>query len=103
MIGLFLLALAIGVLVGWVDSRPTWDDTGITVSILLLMSIGFGAAQPRFAWLMALALGIWVPIFGILLTHNSGSLIALAITFFGAFLGAISRLFLSRIIVGQNG
>src|SRR5881275_3135899 len=85
--GMLLAALILGALIAWVDSRPTWDDTGITAGVLLLVSAGFGALRPRFAWLWALALGAWIPIVGIVSTRNFGSILALGITFIGAYLG----------------
>src|SRR4051812_4687091 len=88
---LFLAALILGALIGWVDSRPNWDDTGITVGVLLLVSAGFGAVHPRFAWLWALALGAWIPIFGIVMAHNFGTLLALGIALIGAYLGVAAH------------
>src|SRR3954449_7009422 len=84
---MILAALILGALIAWVDSRPTWDDTGITAGVLLLISAGFGAARPRFAWLWALALGAWIPIVNIVISHNLGAILALAIALIGAYLG----------------
>src|SRR5262245_31442059 len=41
-----------GVLIAWVDTRPTWDDTGVTVAALAFASAVFSAAGVRF-WLAA--------------------------------------------------
>jgi hypothetical protein len=84
---MILAALILGALIAWVDSRPTWDDTGITAAVLLLVSAGFGVLRPRFAWLWALALGAWIPLVGIVSAHNFGSILALGISFIGAYLG----------------
>src|SRR6185503_3469261 len=35
---LFALAVLMGILIAFVDSRPTWDDTGITAGMMLLSS-----------------------------------------------------------------
>ncbi len=40
---LLAAAVAVGLLIAWVDSRPNWDDTGILVGAILL-ALG-GAAQ----------------------------------------------------------
>ena len=37
-----------------VDSRPGWDDTGITAGLILLACAGLGMAMPERAWLWAL-------------------------------------------------
>jgi|SRR5579872_3970686 len=86
-LSLLTAALAFGFLVTYVDSRPNWDDTGVTAAAILL-SCGFlGAAGPRQPWLWALAVGIWIPILGIVRTHNYGSLLALGFAFIGAYAG----------------
>lgn len=99
---LLLVALILGALIAWVDSQPNWDDTGITAGVLLLVSAGFGAVHPRFAWLWALALGAWIPIIGIVFAHNFGAILALGIALIGAYLGvAIHHLF-SGSVQGAN-
>ena len=85
------LSVAIGVLVGWVDSRPSWDDAGITAAALLLAAALLGAAGPERPWLWALGLGIWVPLFGIAGAGNFGSLLALPFAFAGAYAGSAAR------------
>ena len=84
-------ALALGALLGFVDTRPGWDDTGITAGALVLACLLFGAARPRLAWLWALAIGGWVPALNILLAHNSSALLVLAIAFVAAYAGALIR------------
>jgi hypothetical protein len=93
---LLLVALILGALIAWVDSRPTWDDTGITAGVLLLISAGFGAVHPRFAWLWALALGAWIPLVGIVIAHNFSSILALGIASIGAYLGVAAHHLLHR-------
>ena len=39
---LLILAVIIGLIIGWVDSRPTWDDAGVTVGMILLVTAMFG-------------------------------------------------------------
>ncbi len=85
------VALAIGLLIAWVDSRPTWDDAGVTAGAIFLVAAVFGVAHPARAWLWALALGGWVPVFGIALHNNYASLLALGFALAGAYVGAIGR------------
>ena len=94
-IGLLLAAIVLGLLIAWVDSRPTWDDAGITAGALFLTAAFFGALRPFHAAVWALAVGVWVPLFGIVLRHNFGSLLALAVALFGAYAGAIARRFVA--------
>jgi len=54
---LTLAAVAAGASVAWVDSRPHWDDTGVTATAILMTSALFGASEPRKPWLWALAVG----------------------------------------------
>ena len=89
--GLLAFALALGLGRGWVDSRPTWDDTGITASAILIVTALFGAALPKYAWDWALAVGVWVPAFEIPPSGRYEALIALVIAFAGAYAGALGR------------
>jgi len=67
-----LLALAIltGVCIAFVDSRPTWDDTGITAGAMLLSSGLFTLLGYRRPWLIALAIGLWTPIYETYLSRH---------------------------------
>ena len=82
-----LLAVVLGFAIAWMDSRPNWDGTGISVFLVLVAALlcGFLAAQKP--WLIALAVGIWIPLFGIVFTQNFGSLLALLPGFAGAYAG----------------
>ncbi len=86
-----LIALAIGLSLAWVDSRPGWDDTAVLVGAILVTTAVFGALQPRRAWIWALAIGGWIPLVGIALNQNYGSLLALGIALIGAYGGALIR------------
>ena len=81
----------IGVLAGlfffYVDSRPTWDDTGVLAGAILLVCGAIGLCGYRRPWLLALAVGAGIPLHGILFTRNYGSLLALAIALTGAYAG----------------
>lgn len=90
------LLLGIAVLAGlfsaYVDSRPNWDDTGILVGGLLLISGLLTLLGHRRPWLIALAIGIWIPIHDIYLSHDFRLLIILLIPLIGAYGGWLVRL-----------
>src|SRR5882762_1703368 len=88
---LVLVASSLGNLIGWIDSRPTWDDTGITVAMILCVTAFLGFAAPHHPWISGLLLGIWIPIWNISHYDNYVALFALAIAFAGAYLGALIR------------
>jgi hypothetical protein len=55
-------ALLTGISIATIDARPHWDDTGITVGMLLIGSALLGLGVTRRAWMIALAVGIWIPV-----------------------------------------
>jgi hypothetical protein len=96
-----LLALAVltGLFIAYVDSRPTWDDTGITVVAILLSSSLLTLLGYRRPWLIALVIGSWLPIYEIYVSHNYSlpnliffPLAILFIASIGAYGGWIVRL-----------
>jgi hypothetical protein len=84
-----LLATAVlaGLFSAYVDSRPTWDDTGILAFGILIVSGLITLLGYRHPWVIALAVGIWIPLHDILSTHNYGSILALVFAFVGAYGG----------------
>lgn len=88
-------ALASGAFLAWMDSSPGWDDTGVTVGLVLVGSAVFGAIRPSWAWAAALAVGAWIPVVEIPGSHNFGALAALAFAFAGAYGGALARRLIS--------
>jgi hypothetical protein len=89
-------ALALGLVIAYVDSRPNWDDTGITALALFVCCALCGALVPKRPWLWALAIGAWIPIAGITMAGNFGSLLALVFAFAGAYAGMACRNVLLR-------
>jgi hypothetical protein len=89
-----LLAFAViaGLFSAYVDSRPNWDDTGILVGGLLLVSGLLTLLGHRRPWLIALAIGIWIPMYEIFATHDFMMLIVLLIPLIGAYGGWLMRL-----------
>ena len=89
-----LLAIAIiaGLFFAYVDSRPTWDDTGITVGVILLTCGLLALIGFQRPWLLALAVGIWLPLYEVFTTHAYASIVALVVAFIGAYGGWAVRL-----------
>ncbi len=85
---LLSLALGTGLLIGWVDTRPTWDDTGITVGAIVGSAALLGIAMPEHAWVWALAASSGTAILNVVLLGNLGGLIALPVAFAGSYGGA---------------
>ncbi len=88
-----LLAVAIftGLFVAYVDSRPTWDDTGITVGAILLTSGLLTLLGHRKPWLIALAIGLWMPLYETYLSHSfrlPGVILLPVFVLFVSFAGA---------------
>lgn len=82
------IALIAGLLIAYVDSRPTWDDTGVTAAAIFGTCALFGAISPTRPWIWALAVGIWIPLNAVMMTQNYAAFLALAFAFAGAYLGA---------------
>jgi hypothetical protein len=89
-----LLAVAVvaGLFSAYVDSQPTWDDTGILVGGLLLVSGLLTLLGHRRPWLIGLAVGIWIPMYEIFTTHDFMMLVILLIPLIGAYGGWLVRL-----------
>lgn len=83
------VAAAAGLAIGYVDSRPAWDDTGITVGALVLSSGILAIIRPRAWWAVALGVGLPVPVFNYLLHGDLVSFAALAFAFAAAALGML--------------
>jgi hypothetical protein len=84
---LLVAAVVFGLLMAFVDSRPTWDDTGITVFALLIGSGIIGLLVAKRPWLFALSVGLWLPLWYILTKHDLSMLILLAFPFIGVYAG----------------
>jgi hypothetical protein len=85
---LLAAAAAAGILIARIDSKPTWDDAGITAGIIFTTSAMLGTAMPRRAWIWGLAVGGWIPLFGIVGRGDPATLLALAAGMAGAYAGA---------------
>ncbi|MFN8412904.1 MAG: hypothetical protein U0Z26_10995 [Anaerolineales bacterium] len=89
-----LLAFAIlgGIFLAYVDSSPGWDDTGITAGGLFVIA-GLIAllGHPR-PWLVALAVGVWIPLLYLYQSQAYSMILVLLIPLVGAYAGWIVRL-----------
>ena len=90
-LGLAALALGFGLAVGWIDSRPSWDDTGITAGLLVLAAAVVAAIDGRRAWLWTVLVGAPLPLLEVPATGSAASLVALVFAAVGSSLGILVR------------
>ena len=84
---LLAAAVAAGVAIGYVGSRPSWDDTGITAGLLILAAGAAAAISGRWPWLWAILVGGGTPLLEIPTGGSPASLAALLFAAVGAFAG----------------
>jgi len=85
-------AVAAGIAIAYIDSRPTWNDAGITAFAMLGVALLVALASPRRPWLTALAVGIWIPAHAVVRSGNPEALVMLVVVLFpmvGAYIGAL--------------
>ncbi len=86
-----VLLLILGVLCGlfwaYLDARPGWDDTGLLAGGLFLSAAALCLVGYRLPWLMALAVGLWIPLHDISLSHDPRMLLVLLFPLIGAYAG----------------
>jgi hypothetical protein len=98
---LLLAAIIVGATIAYVDSRPTWDDAGITAGAMMLAAGALGLLGPQRPWLWALAVGLWIPGYVFVRTPALGSvamLVILVFPFAGAYLGRGARRFITVVL-----
>ena len=87
------VALVVGLLLASYDLRT--DDTGIEVGLLLIASVTLAALAPKRWWLVALCVGLPIPIVEIAVAHATippAGIAALVVAIVGALIGfAIAR------------
>ena len=84
------IALLAGIGIGYVDSRPGWDDSGISAFVLVAAAGIAAYVAGRVPWLIALATGLWIPLLEIRSLWAAGPLLALAFASLGAALGWVA-------------
>jgi hypothetical protein len=81
------VAVACGLAIMWIDTRPDWHNAGITGGMLFAVAAVCGFVAPRRVWIWALAAGAWLPLYWIVARHNFVSIVALGFPFVGAYVG----------------
>lgn len=82
-----VVAVGLGLAIGYLDSRPGFDDTGITAGTLLVSAAAAAFVSRRRPWLWALAAGAWVPLFEIRDTSMLAPLAAVVFAGIGSAAG----------------
>jgi hypothetical protein len=88
---LSIIALLAGLFIAWVDTRPTWDDAGLTAAAIFLVTTLLGTAMPSRACVWALIVGGCILLLNLVLRGNYGAGLALVIAFIGAYAGVLLR------------
>src|SRR4051812_44914857 len=92
---LFAAAILTGLAIAYMDSRPHFDDAGITAGLLLLSAGAFALMAPARPGLWSLAVGIWIPAHAMVQHPDAQSLAMLLVLVFplaGAYAGLAVRL-----------
>ena len=84
---LAVASVALGLSIAYMDSRPNFDDTGVTVVALIASAGMLGMIGPERPWLWALGVGVWLPLQGIALKHDFTMLIVVLFPLAGAYIG----------------
>ena len=82
-----VVGVAAGVVIASVDSRPGWDDTGVTAVALAIAAAVTAAISGRRPWLWALVIAIWVPALEVRSLASGGPLLAVVFAGAGAAVG----------------
>jgi hypothetical protein len=84
---LAVVAISLGLAIAWVDSRPGWDDAGITAASLLTSGAVTAALSGQRPLLWAVLVGVWTPLLEIPASGDPAPLIALGFALAGSLLG----------------
>jgi len=90
-LALMAAAVGLGLLIAGIDSRPNWDDSGVTAAMLIGASAVVAAVDGHRPSLWAALVGLPVPIIEVPATGSTASIVALAFTAIGAVLGVVIR------------
>lgn len=86
----------VGFMLAKMDSSRNWDDTGITVGLVLISSFLSAVIMPRFAWLWAIIIGGFIWAFNVVQSSNYGSFAALIFAFMGAYSAVLFKKLISN-------
>jgi hypothetical protein len=84
-----ILAVIGGLAIAWIDASPGWDDTGVTIGLLILASGLAAGASGRRPWLWALIVGLPTPLIEMARGGDVAVLAALAFAAVGAAAGYV--------------
>jgi len=84
------LAITGGLAIAYMDSRPGYDDTGVTAVLLISVAAVAAAIGGTRPWLWAVLMGAWTPLIEISSTGSTGSVLALAFAGAGAAVGYLA-------------
>jgi len=87
----FILAIITGLFIAWNDNRPNWDDSGISFFLILISALLFGFLAGKKPWLIALAVGIWLPILSFVSTTDFKIFLLLIPAFIGTYFSFFSK------------
>jgi len=93
-----VVSIAIGVAIAYIDSRPHFDDAGITAGLMVISAGLLAMIAPQRPWLWALAIGICIPAHAMVQHPGLKSLtmvVLLAFPLAGAYAGMAMRRALS--------
>jgi hypothetical protein len=86
-----VVAIGAGIGIASIDSRPGWDDTGVTAAMLAIAALVAvlieGSGRVLRVAAIAVLVGIWIPILEIAAPGTYGSLLAFVFSAVGAFIG----------------
>jgi len=83
-----IVSILIGLMIWRIDAQPNWDDAGITAGMILLSTGLISFSSPKRPYFCAIAVSIWIPLFGIIKDGNFGSLLTFLFGFLGAYGGS---------------
>jgi hypothetical protein len=88
-LALIFAALVLGLAIAWMDTRPTWDDTGVTAGVVVAGSALATMVGLRLWWAAACVAG---PLALVLAVHGSLAAVVVALLGLGgAALGSVVR------------
>ncbi len=85
------VALVIGAAIAAIDSRPGWNDAGVTAGLLVVGTAVVTAVAGRQPWLWTLLVGAPLPIVEIPSSGSAAPLVALLFAAIGSSLGMLVR------------
>ena len=93
-----VVAALLGSCIAYVDSQPTWDDTGVTAAALVVAAGLVSLARPR-AWLpIGVVVGLPIVAFNVARFGRWDSALAVAFSLLGAAIGGSVRRLLRRAV-----